>query len=130
MTDLGNQIQFVRNLFHTEHKLYQHIDDVWLENEPHSLWLNRAKVISWLSKACVSLKWPRDAFAKASDYLDRYLSLSKDLKMEKLQLVAIGALALSSYNYPDYELLANMTDGFKAADIKNIEQDIIKKTLT
>ena len=73
---------------------------------------------------CTGFGCPRESFALAVNYLDRYLTLTQDIPLQRLQIIAAGALSLSNksegqkFTISD---LVNENDGFDIDDVMEME---------
>lgn len=56
----------------------------------------RSILIDWLNEVCEVYKLHRETYFLAVDYIDRYLSLKKELKKNHLQLLGITALFIAA----------------------------------
>uniref|UniRef100_A0A182JYT0 Uncharacterized protein n=1 Tax=Anopheles christyi TaxID=43041 RepID=A0A182JYT0_9DIPT len=78
-------------------------DLAWLAREPNMFDDHpglqprmRAILLDWLNEVCEVYKLHRETYYLAVDYIDRYLSLKKELKKNHLQLLGITALFIAA----------------------------------
>uniref|UniRef100_A0A1S4GYA8 Uncharacterized protein n=1 Tax=Anopheles gambiae TaxID=7165 RepID=A0A1S4GYA8_ANOGA len=78
-------------------------DLAWLAREPNMFDDHpglqprmRSILIDWLNEVCEVYKLHRETYFLAVDYIDRYLSLKKELKKNHLQLLGITALFIAA----------------------------------
>ncbi|XP_075245751.1 uncharacterized protein LOC142339531 [Convolutriloba macropyga] len=86
-----------------------------LTNHPKITAQHRAVVLEWLSEVTQSYSMRKDTFYLAVNFFDRFLSLTKGIAADKLQLLGTTALFTASkieeiYPPPSKEF-ANVTDG-------------------
>uniref|UniRef100_A0A182PPQ0 Uncharacterized protein n=1 Tax=Anopheles epiroticus TaxID=199890 RepID=A0A182PPQ0_9DIPT len=109
-------------------------DLAWLAREPNMFDDHpglqprmRAILLDWLNEVCEVYKLHRETYYLAVDYIDRYLSLKKELKKNHLQLLGITALFIAAkveeIYPPKIGEFAYVTDGACT------EEDILREEL-
>ncbi|BFZ12964.1 hypothetical protein BsWGS_16003 [Bradybaena similaris] len=87
----------------------------------------RAIMIDWMSEVCEVYTLHKETFCLAQDFVDRFLSMTKDMPKTQLQLVGVAALFLAAkleeIYPPKLSEFAYMTDGACT------EQDIIRQEM-
>ena len=87
-------LEFIRNLLETENEYSPNPDY-------HHIQANlkvdyRAVLVDWLMELCEEFAFKRDTFHYTVNYIDRYLSVKKDIQKKKLQLIGVVALSIAS----------------------------------
>ncbi|CAG5126039.1 unnamed protein product, partial [Candidula unifasciata] len=100
---------------------------VYFTNHPELLPRMRAILLDWLSEVCELHHLHKQTYSLALDYVDRYLSVTKDVPKEQLQLVGVSALLLASKLEEIYP--PKLTDFAYMTDSACTEQDIIRQEM-
>ncbi|XP_074644383.1 G1/S-specific cyclin-E-like [Tubulanus polymorphus] len=86
-----------------------------LDDHPQLQMKMRTILLDWLVEVCEVYRLTRDTYYLAVDFIDRYLSAAKNVGKEKLQLLGISALFISSKTEeiypPKLADFAYVTDG-------------------
>lgn len=122
-------LEFYNNLLSSEKKFV--INHKAIEqNHPALTWDNRTVLLDWLMRICEEFAFKRDTFHYAINYIDRFLSKTKNIQKSLLQLIAITSLSIAAkieeVQIPKLLEYANTTnDQFTVEDIINYEQFLL-----
>ncbi|XP_032229452.1 G1/S-specific cyclin-E isoform X2 [Nematostella vectensis] len=90
-------------------------DHLYLRQHPHLQPRMRAILLDWLIEVCEVYRLHRETYFLAVDFVDRYLSVKKDIPKQRLQLVGTTALfiaaKLEEIYPPKLSEFAYVTDG-------------------
>lgn len=56
----------------------------------------RAVLVDWIMELCEEFAFKRDTFHYAVNYIDRYLSVKRNIEKKKFQLIGVVALSIAS----------------------------------
>ncbi|MCQ2820546.1 MAG: hypothetical protein MJ252_25050, partial [archaeon] len=137
-------LDFYNNLLSAEQKnpnpntiiypnyIYEDIkENVLLRNHPEIENKNLLVLYDWIMQISEEFAFKRDTFHYCINYIKRYLFLSKNLKKERLQLVAITALSIAAkieeVQIPKLSEYSNSTENaFSIEEIVDCEKEVLK----
>ena len=122
-------LDFVNNMLDRE-KVYK-ANPFNLYNHPKLDASHRTILIDWLMELCEEFAFKRDTFHYAVNYIDRFLSNSKDITKGSLQLIGVASLSIAAkfeeIQLPKTEEYINATDNtYSTAEFMKTERHIIQ----
>ncbi len=99
--------------------------------QPHITWVMRAILMDWMMEVCAEFKLKRETFHYALNYVDRYLSKTKNVAKTQLQLIGVSALYLASKMEEIYpprvtDFAKATDDGYSAEEICDMEKTLAR----
>lgn len=72
-------------------------DPYYMEkNQPQITWKMRMILVDWMMEVCMEYKLKRETFHYAVNYVDRYLSLTRNIDKSSLQLIGVTSMYIAS----------------------------------
>lgn len=106
-------------------------DPLYLAHHPQMRPRMRSMLIDWINEVCEEFHLHRETFFMATNFIDRYLSVTDNIKKHKIQLVGVTCLFIASKIQeiypPELSTFATVTDGAcNELDILRKELDILE----
>ncbi|CAL1532746.1 unnamed protein product [Lymnaea stagnalis] len=102
-------------------------DPGMFDNHPELQPRMRSILLDWLSEVCEVYRLHKETFTLALDFVDRYLSVTKDVPKTQLQLLGISALFVAAKLEEIYP--PKVTEFAYVTDSACSEQDIIRQEM-
>jgi hypothetical protein len=97
----------------------------WHEKyQPHLTYMMRAILFDWMMEVCSEFRLKRETFHCATNYVDRYLSNTRNISKSELQLIGVTAMLLASKMEEVYS--PKLNDFVKSTDSAYSEAQILE----
>jgi hypothetical protein len=92
----------------------------------------RAILVDWMMEVCNEFTLKRETFYYAANYVDRYLSVHRNVKKEELQLVGVSAMFIASkmeevYSPRVADFAKSTDNGYDVKQIVKMEKQILRE---
>jgi len=102
----------------------------WHEKyQPHLTYMMRAILFDWMMEVCSEFRLKRETFHCAANYVDRYLSNTRNISKSQLQLIGVTAMLLASkmeevYSPKLNDFVKSTDNAYSEAQVLEMEESI------